>query len=165
MRILEGKLDASGMRFAVVASRFNEAITDRLVQAALDCLRRHGADPETQTLVRVPGAFEVALAARVAADGGEYDGVIALGALIRGGTSHFDVLASEVTGALGRVAASSGVPIAFGVLTCDTVEQAVERSGGKGANKGFEAALSAIEMVSLLRAMKQGRSTSTSPRA
>ena len=110
MRTLEGSLDATGMRFAVVASRFNDAVTERLIAAALDCLRRHGADQESQTLVRVPGAFELALATRVLADGGEFDGIIALGALIRGGTSHFDVLASEVTGSLGRVATASGVP-------------------------------------------------------
>jgi 6,7-dimethyl-8-ribityllumazine synthase len=157
IRTLEGSLMASGLRFAIVVARFNEVVTERLLQGALDGLRRHGAAEAGITVVKVPGSFELPLAAKMVAESAEVHAVIALGALLRGETPHFDVLASQVTGALGQVALASGIPVAFGLLTCDTLEQAMDRAGAKGGNKGFDAALVAIEMASLARDLKTER--------
>lgn len=152
VRTIEGDLQGQGLKVAIVASRFNGFITDRLVEGALDALRRHGVQEKDITLVKVPGSFELPLAVR-RASAGKVDAVIALGALIRGGTPHFDYLSAEVTKGVAQVTLESGVPVSFGVLTTDTVEQAIERAGTKAGNKGFEAALSAIEMAKLLRQM------------
>ena len=149
MKVLEGQLDASGLHFALIVSRFNEALTSRLESGAIDCLLRHGAAEDAITVVRVPGAWEIPMvAARLAADGG-YDAVISVGALVRGGTAHFDLIAAEVAKGLAQASTSSGVPMSFGVITADTLEQAVERAGTKMGNKGWEAALAAIEMARL----------------
>ncbi len=150
VRTLEGDLQGQGLKVAIVVSRFNSFITDRLVEGAVDGLRRHGVEEKDISLVKVPGSFELPLAVR-RASAGKVDAVIALGALIRGGTPHFDYLSAEVTKGLAQVSLESGVPVAFGVLTTDTVEQAIERAGTKSGNKGFEAALSAIEMAKLLK--------------
>ena len=152
VRTIEGDLQGQGLKVAIVASRFNGFITERLVEGALDALRRHGVQEKDITLVKVPGSFELPLAAR-RASAGKVDAVIALGALIRGGTPHFDYLSAEVTKGIAQVTLDSGVPVSFGVLTTDTLEQAIERAGTKAGNKGFEAALSAIEMAKLLRQM------------
>ncbi|KRT73153.1 MAG: 6,7-dimethyl-8-ribityllumazine synthase, 6,7-dimethyl-8-ribityllumazine synthase [Deltaproteobacteria bacterium CSP1-8] len=152
VRTIEGDLQGQGLKVAIVASRFNSFITDRLVEGALDALRRHGVQEKDITLVKVPGSFELPLAVR-RASAGKVDAVIALGALIRGGTPHFEYLSAEVTKGVAQVMLDSGVPVSFGVLTTDTVEQAIERAGTKSGNKGFEAASSAIEMAKLLRQM------------
>jgi 6,7-dimethyl-8-ribityllumazine synthase len=149
--IIEGHLDAKGMKLAVVASRFNDLVTSRLVEGALDALTRHGADPALITLLKVPGSFELPQAAAKLVGSGRYDAVVALGCLIRGETAHFDLLAAEAVKGLGHAAVASGVPVIFGVLTCDTMEQAIDRAGGKSGNKGWDAAMAAIEMVSLYR--------------
>jgi 6,7-dimethyl-8-ribityllumazine synthase len=150
-RTYEGMLDAKGFRFGLVVSRFNDLLTGRLVEGALDCLTRHGAREEDLTIVKVPGAWEVPLVAERLAVSGKVDAVVALGVLIRGATPHFDYLAAETAKGLAHVALSSGVPVSFGVLTCDSLEQALERSGSKAGNKGWQAAQSAIEMVQLYR--------------
>lgn len=152
-RTLEGKLDGSGLRFAIIVSRFNSFIGERLVEGALDALHRHGTDPTAITTVRVPGAFEIPLVAKRLAATGEYDALICLGAVIRGATPHFDYVASEVSKGIATVSLESGVPIAFGILTTETIEQAIERAGTKAGNKGFDAAVSVIEMVNLLKAI------------
>src|ERR1700722_2368936 len=153
-RTIEGNLIVpKGARFAVVARRFNHFVGDRLVEGAIDALVRHGADAKNVTLVRVPGAFELPLVVRRLAASKKVDAVIALGAVIRGSTPHFDYVAGEAAKGIGAAAAESDVPIAFGVLTTETIEQAVERAGTKQGNKGWDAAVSAIEMVSLARAL------------
>ena len=152
-RTLEGKLDGSGLRFAIIVSRFNSFIGERLVEGALDALHRHGTDPTAITTVRVPGAFEIPLVAKRLAATGEYDALICLGAVIRGATPHFDYVASEVSKGIATVSLDSGLPIAFGILTTETIEQAIERAGTKAGNKGFDAAVSVIEMVNLLKAI------------
>jgi 6,7-dimethyl-8-ribityllumazine synthase len=153
-RTIEGNLVvARGSRFAIVASRFNHFVVDRLVEGALDALVRHGADTPAITVVRVPGAWELPLVVRRLAASSKFDAVIALGAVIRGATPHFDYVAGEAAKGLSAAAASSSVPIVFGVLTTDTLEQAIERAGSKGGNKGWDAATSAIEMVALARAL------------
>lgn len=152
VRTIEGDLQGQGLKVAIVVSRFNSFITDRLTEGALDALKRHGVDEKDVSVVKVPGSFELPLGVRKAAKG-KVDAVVALGALIRGGTPHFDYLCAEVTKGIAQVTLDSGVPVAFGVLTTDTVEQAIERAGTKSGNKGFEAALSAIEMAKLLRQM------------
>ncbi len=149
--ILEGNLIASDAGYAVVVSRFNRFITERLLEGALDALRRHGADMDRVTVAWCPGAFEIPLVAKKLAAGGAYDAVICLGAVIRGATAHYEVVVSGVGGGVGSAALETGVPIILGVLTTDTIEQAVERAGSKAGNKGEEAALTAIEMVNLLR--------------
>ncbi len=154
MRIIEGGFSADGARFALVASRFNSFIVDHLVQGAIDVLRRHGISEDAITLVRVPGAFELPLVARRLANTRRFDAVIALGAVIRGGTPHFDYVAGSCVRGLAEVNLSCDLPVAFGVLTVDTIEQAIERAGTKAGNKGADAALSAIEMVSLLRKLE-----------
>jgi 6,7-dimethyl-8-ribityllumazine synthase len=153
-RQIEGQLVVpDGARFAILAARFNHFIVDRLVEGALDALRRHGADLANVSLVRVPGAWEMPVIAKRIVATGKVDGVIAVGAVIRGSTPHFDYVASEVSKGLAHASTDSGVPIAFGVLTVDTIEQAIERAGTKAGNKGWDAACSAIEMVSLGRAL------------
>ena len=149
---LEGSLSASGKRFAVVVSRFNAFITERLLLSAIDGLVRSGAKKEDVGLVRVPGAFEIPLAARKLAETGKYDAIICLGCLLRGDTAHYDVIVNEVTRGIGQSAQETGVPHAFGVLTCETLAQAIDRAGLKMGNKGFEAALAAVEMASLTAA-------------
>ena len=149
-RVIEGDLQGQGLKVAIVVSRFNAFITDRLLEGAMDGLRRHGVEDKDILVIKVPGSFELPLGVRKAAKG-KADAVIALGALIRGGTPHFDYLSAEVTKGIAQVTLDSGVPVAFGVLTTDTIEQAIERAGTKAGNKGFEAALSAIEMAKLLR--------------
>lgn len=151
IKVIEGDLQARELRFAVLASRFNDFVVDQLVRGAVDALRRHGASDKQIEIVRVPGAYDMPLAARKLAQSRRYDAIVALGAVIRGATPHFDYVAGEAAGGLARVQQDTGVPIAFGVLTTDTIEQAVERSGTKAGNKGAEAALAAIEMVNLLR--------------
>jgi 6,7-dimethyl-8-ribityllumazine synthase len=147
---LEGQFDARGGRWAIVVSRWNSFITERLLEGALDALRRHGAEDAALTIVRVPGAFEMPMVCLKVAETGRFDAVIALGAVIRGSTPHFDYVAAEVSKGIAHAGMQTGVPVAFGVLTTDTIEQAVERAGTKAGNKGAEAALAAIEMVSLL---------------
>lgn len=150
-KVHEGLFDASGMRVALVVSRFNSFITDRLLEGALDGLLRHGAKDEALEVFKVPGTWELTQAAQAVANSRHFDAVVALGCLIRGGTSHYELLAAEVTKGLAQVAQQSGVPVAFGVLTCDTIEQAIERAGTKAGNKGFDAAVAAIELVHVLR--------------
>jgi 6,7-dimethyl-8-ribityllumazine synthase len=152
VKVIEGNLIVpKGARFTIVASRFNDFIVARLVEGAVDTLVRHGAERSAITVVRVPGAWEIPLAVKAVLKGGKADAVIALGALIRGATAHFDAIMAEVTKGLGMLGLETGVPVSFGVLTTDTIEQAVERAGTKAGNKGAEAALAAIEMVSLHR--------------
>jgi 6,7-dimethyl-8-ribityllumazine synthase len=153
-RIVEGHLTAKGFTFGIVASRFNEFITARLLDGALDALRRHGADEEKITVARVPGSFEIPLVAKRMAASRQYDAVICLGTVVRGATPHFEYIASEVAKGVAAAGLETGVPIAFGVLTTDSIEQAVERAGTKAGNKGFDAACSAIEMANLLRELK-----------
>jgi len=150
MRTLEGKLMGEGLKFALVVSRFNSFITERLLEGALDSLRRKGVREEDIIVVRVPGAWEIPLAAKRLAQAKSYDAVICLGAVIRGSTPHFDYVAAEVSKGIAQVSLESGVPIAFGILTTDSLEQAVERAGSKAGNKGYAAAEAAIEMVNLL---------------
>jgi 6,7-dimethyl-8-ribityllumazine synthase len=153
-RMIEGTLVApAGAKFAIVASRFNHFIVDHLVGGAVDALVRHGVARENVTVIRVPGAWEVPLVANRVAASKKVDAVVALGAVIRGATPHFDYVAGEAAKGCAQASMSSGVPIAFGVLTTDTIEQAVERAGTKAGNKGWDAAMSAIEMVSLSRAL------------
>jgi 6,7-dimethyl-8-ribityllumazine synthase len=152
---LEGTLSALGKRFAIVVSRFNAFITERLLLSAIDGLARSGADKKNIDVVRVPGAFEIPLAARKLAETKKYDAVICLGCLLRGDTAHYDVIVNEVTRGIGQSAQETGVPHAFGVLTCETLEQAIDRAGLKMGNKGFEAALAAVEMASLKQAISR----------
>ena len=154
-KVHEGYLDAKGLRFGLVVSRFNHFITDRLLEGSLDALKRHGADENDLEIARVPGSFEVPLLAKKMAESGRFDAVICLGALIRGSTIHFDILAAEVTKGLAAVMLDSGIPISFGVITTDTIEQAVERAGTKSGNKGWQAAESAIEMANLTKAVSE----------
>jgi 6,7-dimethyl-8-ribityllumazine synthase len=155
-RILEGTLVApKGARFAIVASRFNSFVVDRLVEGAVDALVRHGVSAQDVTVVRVPGAWELPIVARRLAHSGKIDAVIALGAVIRGATAHFEYVAGEAAGGLASVAHGSKVPVIFGVLTTETIEQAIERAGTKSGNKGADAAMGAIEMVSLARALDE----------
>jgi 6,7-dimethyl-8-ribityllumazine synthase len=150
-RVIEGDLQARDLKFAIVASRFNAFIVDSLVKGAVEALRRHGASDQQIEIVRVPGAFEMPLVARKLASGKRFDAIVAVGAVIRGDTPHFEYVAGECASGLARVSTESGVPIGFGVLTVDTVEQAIDRAGGKSGNKGAEAALTALELANLLR--------------
>lgn len=156
-RVVEGTLVApAGARIALVVSRFNHFIVDRLVEGALDAIARHGVNLELVTIVRVPGAWEIPLAvARLAhaKESSKFDAIVALGAVIRGSTPHFDYVAAEVTKGIAQVSLQTGVPVTFGVLTTDSIEQAIERAGTKAGNKGFDAAVSAIEMISLSAAL------------
>jgi len=151
MPTIEGQLVVRDERFCVVAARFNESIVDRLIHGAIDALTRHGANESKIQLIRVPGAYELPLAVQRAAKARQYDGIVALATVIRGATPHFDYVCSECASGLTRVSLEQDIPIGFGLLTCDTIEQAIERSGTKAGNKGFDAALATIEMVSLLR--------------
>jgi 6,7-dimethyl-8-ribityllumazine synthase len=155
---LEGTLSALGRRFAIVVSRFNAFITERLLLSAIDGLVRSGAEKRDIDLVRVPGAFEIPLAARKVAETGKYDAIVCLGCLLRGDTAHYDVIVNEVTRGIGQSAQETGVPHAFGVLTCETLEQAIDRAGLKMGNKGFEAALAAVEMASLTDGIRRSAS-------
>ncbi len=150
-KYFEGKLDASGLNFGIAISRFNSFISERLLEGALDALVRHGAAPEAIEVLRVPGAFEIPLAAKKMVASGRYDAVICLGAVIRGSTPHFDYVAAEVSKGIATVSLDAEVPVSFGVLTTDNLEQAIERAGSKAGNKGADAALSAVEMVNLLK--------------
>ncbi|HWO71492.1 MAG TPA: 6,7-dimethyl-8-ribityllumazine synthase [Actinomycetota bacterium] len=150
MREVVGSFDARGRRFALVASRFNGSVVRRLLDGALDCLRRHGVAEEDVEVVWVPGAFEIPLAARRLASSGGYDAVICLGAVIRGETPHFDHVAGQAAAGIARAAEESGVPVVFGVVTADTAEQAEARAGGKHGNRGWDAAMAAMEMASVL---------------
>src|SRR5277367_1394306 len=158
MRALEGNLNASRMRFAIIVSRFNSFITERLLLSALDGLLRSGARKKDIELIRVPGAFEIPLAARKLAETKKYNAIICIGCLLRGDTAHYDVIVNEVTRGIGQSAQETGVPHAFGVLTCENLEQAIDRAGLKMGNKGFEAALAAVEMANLTRVVS-GRSS------
>ena len=157
MTTYEGTFAPPPGRFALVAARFNSAIVDPLVAGALDALKRHGVDDVAVDLVRVPGSFEIPLVAQRLASSGKYAAVICLGAVIRGDTDHYDHVAGEAAKGVGQAALKTGVPVIFGVLTCDTLEQAIHRAGAKAGNKGAEAALTAIEMVNLLRQLPEAR--------
>ena len=150
-RTLEGKISAEGYRFGLIVSRFNDFISSKLVEGAVDALKRHGAADEHLLLVKVPGAFEIPLAAKKLAESGKVDAVICLGAVIRGSTPHFDYVAAEVSKGIALVSLDTKVPVAFGVLTTDNLEQAIERAGTKSGNKGWDAALAAMEMVNLFK--------------
>lgn len=152
-RFFEGKLDATGLKTGIIVSRFNSFISERLLEGAIDALVRHGANEQDIHVARVPGAFEIPLAAKKMAASGTYDAIIALGAVIRGSTPHFEYVSSEVTKGVAAISLESGIPVAFGVLTTDSIEQAVERAGTKAGNKGFEAAVTAIETANLLKAL------------
>jgi 6,7-dimethyl-8-ribityllumazine synthase len=150
---IEGKLEATGLRFGVVVSRFNDLLTGRLLEGAMDCLLRHGARDEDVVVAKVPGAWEIPFVVQRLVASGKVDAVIALGVLIRGATPHFDFIAAENAKGLAQVALGGNVPVSYGVLTCDTLEQALERSGSKAGNKGWQAAQAAIEMVQLYRTL------------
>jgi 6,7-dimethyl-8-ribityllumazine synthase len=152
-KIIEGDFSANTGKFTIIAGRFNSSIVDGLCSGAIDTLRRHGVPEANITMVKVPGAFELPLAAKRVAEKTEVDAIIALGAVIRGGTPHFDFVAGECASGLARVSLEHDLPVSFGVLTTDTIEQAVERSGTKAGNKGVDAAMTALEMVSLLRSI------------
>jgi 6,7-dimethyl-8-ribityllumazine synthase len=152
--LYEGSIRADGLKFAIVASRFNEFITARLIEGAIDALVRHGARDEDIHLIRVPGAFEIPSVARWAASSGKFHAVICLGAVIRGATPHFEYIAAEVSKGVALVAMESRVPVVFGVLTTDTLEQAIERAGSKAGNKGFDAAMAAMELVDLRKKLE-----------
>jgi len=149
-KYIEGKLDAEGLRFGIVVGRFNSFISERLLEGALDALVRHGGDGEGIDVVRVPGAFEIPLVTQKMAESGKYDAVICLGAVIRGATPHFEYVSAEAAKGIAQVSLKTGVPVAFGILTTDSIEQAIERAGTKAGNKGFEAAMTAIETARLV---------------
>ncbi len=150
-KVIEGNLEAAGFKFGLVVSRFNSFICDRLVEGAVDALVRHGGDPNHISIAKVPGAFEIPMVAKKMAASGDYDALICLGAVIRGSTPHFDYVSAEVSKGVASVSLDSGIPVAFGVLTTDNIEQAIERAGSKAGNKGYEAAVTAIEMVNLFK--------------
>jgi len=155
-KTIEGKLTAKGLKFGIVLSRFNNFISDRLLEGALDALRRSGAEEADCSVVRVPGAFEIPLATKRMATSGQYDAIICLGCVIRGATPHFEYIAAEVTKGIAGITLESEIPVSFGVLVTDTIEQAIERAGTKVGNKGFDAALSAIEMANLMKEIGKG---------
>jgi 6,7-dimethyl-8-ribityllumazine synthase len=152
-KIIEGNLQSTGLKFAIVASRFNNFVVDRLLDGALDALKRTGAREEDVTVLRTPGSFEIPALAQKAALGGGYDAVICIGAVIRGGTPHFDYIAAEVTKGIAQVAMTAPIPVVYGVITTDTIEQAIERAGTKAGNKGYDAAMTAVELCNLYRAL------------
>ncbi|MDD9889579.1 MAG: 6,7-dimethyl-8-ribityllumazine synthase [Gammaproteobacteria bacterium] len=154
IKTIEGNYTNATARYGIAVARFNSFIVDRLLDGALDALRKHGVQDRDITIVKVPGAYELPLAAKNMADSESYDSIIALGAVIRGGTPHFEYVAGECVKGLSQVSLNSGIPVAFGVLTVDTIEQAIERAGTKAGNKGAEAALTAIEMISLSRQLE-----------
>lgn len=151
MKILEGELQAKGLKFAIVVSRFNDFITSKLLDGAMDALLRHGAKEDDIEVVRVPGSFEIPLTAKKMASKGSYNALICLGTVIRGATPHFEYVAAEVSKGIAAASMETGVPIAFGIITSDTIEQAVERAGTKSGNKGWDAAITAIEMAQLMK--------------
>ncbi len=151
MNVIEGKLDASGLKVAIVVSRFNEFITNKLLGGAIDCLKRNKAKEDDITVVWVPGSFEIPSVVQKTAQSKKYDAVISLGAVIRGATPHFDYISAEVTKGVAQISLNSNIPIVYGVLTTDTIEQAIERAGTKSGNKGFDAAMSAIEMCNIYK--------------
>ena len=152
-KVIEGTVDARGMRFGIIVSRFNSFVTERLLEGAMEALKTHGGEEQDIDIVRVPGAFEIPLLAKKLAASGKYDALICLGAVIRGDTPHFEYISEAVTSGIGAVILENRLPVSFGVLTTNNVEQAMERAGAKSENKGFEAALTAIEMASLNRAI------------
>jgi 6,7-dimethyl-8-ribityllumazine synthase len=154
VKVVEGKLKADGIKFAIAVSRFNSFITERLLEGALDCLRRHGCSDDDVEVFKTPGSFELPLVAKKLAKSSKYDAVIVLGAVIRGETPHFDYVAAEVSKGVAQVSLETEKPVIFGVLTTDSVEQAIDRAGAKAGNKGWEAALAAIEMANLLKEME-----------
>jgi len=154
--VIEGQLNAAGLRFAIVVSRFNSVITERLLAGALDALNRTGCDPEAIRIVRVPGSWELPVVVRELARSQRYDAIICLSAVIRGDTPHYEYIASEAAKGLAQAAMDSGIPVSFGVLTCDTLEQAIDRAGAKSGNKGFDAAMTAVEMGNLMRRLRAG---------
>lgn len=154
VKVYEGHLVSENVKYGIVAGRFNEFIVSKLVSGALDALKRHGAADEDVEMAWVPGAFEIPLAAQKMAESGKYDAVIALGAVIRGSTPHFDYVSAEVTKGVAAIGLKTGVPVIFGVLTTDSIEQAIERAGTKAGNKGWEAAATAIEMANLLKQLQ-----------
>ncbi len=151
--IIEGKLDAKGLRIGLLVSRFNSFVSERLVEGAIDALLRHGGEQEDISVVRVPGAYEIPPTAKQMAESGRYDAIVCLGAVIRGATPHFEYVSAEVSKGVASVAIDSGIPVTFGVLTTDTIEQAIERAGSKAGNKGFDAAMAAVEMANLYKAL------------
>ncbi|TDT61349.1 6,7-dimethyl-8-ribityllumazine synthase [Fonticella tunisiensis] len=153
MKIYEGKLVAQGLKFGIIVGRFNEFIGSKLLSGAIDALKRHGVDDDNIEIAWVPGAFEIPLIAKKMAKSGKYDGVICLGAVIRGATPHFDYVSNEVSKGIASVSLETEVPVVFGVLTTDTIEQAIERAGTKAGNKGYDAAVTAIEMANLIRCL------------
>ena len=153
-KIIEGQLSAAGLKFAIIVSRFNSFVTERLLTGALDAITRSGGDTQLTDIVRVPGSWELPVVARELALRKQHDGVICLSVLIRGETPHYDYIANEAAKGLGQVALETGIPVAFGVLTCDNLEQAIDRAGAKSGNKGFDAAMSAIEMANLMRLLR-----------
>jgi len=154
-RVIEGQLTAAGLRFAIIVSRFNSFITERLLGGAMDAIARSGGSADQVDLVKVPGSWEMPVVAGELARQKKYDAIICLGAVIRGETPHFDYVASEAAKGIAHVSSATGVPVAFGVLTTNTLEQAIDRAGAKSGNKGFDAALTAIEMANLMRALRQ----------
>ena len=152
-KILEGKIDAKGLKFGLVVSRFNNFISNHLLDGALDALTRNGAEEKDLSIVKVPGAFEIPLAAKKMAGSGRYNAVICLGCVIRGATPHFEYISAEVTKGIAKVSLESDIPVSFGVITADNLEQAIERAGTKAGNKGWDAAISAIEMINLFKTM------------
>jgi len=156
-KTLEGKLIAKGLKFGIVLSRFNNFIAERLLEGALDALKRSGAEEEDCVVARVPGAFEIPLGAKKMAKSGRYDAIICLGCVIRGATPHFEYIATEVTKGIAHLSLENEIPVSFGVLITDTIEQAIERAGTKVGNKGFDAALSAIEMANLMKEIGKGK--------
>jgi 6,7-dimethyl-8-ribityllumazine synthase len=155
MRTYQGKLIGKGLRFAIIVSRFNEVVTQKLLEGALDCLIRHDVQEDDIDVLWTPGSFEIPVTAKKLASSGKYNAIICLGCLIRGDTPHFDFLSAEVTKGVAQVALEYSLPVAFGILTADTLEQAIERSGAKQGNKGFQAALSALEMANLFKEMSK----------
>lgn len=153
--VIEGSLDARGLRFAIVVGRFNSFITERLLEGALDALRRSGADMAGVEVIRVPGSWEIPLTLRAITARKKHDALIALSAVIRGDTPHFDYVAGEAAKGVAQASAESGIPVAFGILTTNTVEQAIDRAGAKSGNKGYDAAMTAIEMANLLRRLRE----------
>ena len=151
MKIIEGELQAKGLKFGIIVSRFNDFITSKLMEGALDALRRHGADEKDIEVVKVPGSFEIPLVARKLAAKGVYHAIICLGTVIRGATPHFEYVSAEVSKGIASASMETGVPIAFGIITSDTIEQAVERAGTKSGNKGWDAAITAIEMAQVMK--------------
>ncbi|MBX7137958.1 MAG: 6,7-dimethyl-8-ribityllumazine synthase [Oligoflexia bacterium] len=156
MKKIEGQLSATGLRFALIASRFNSFIVDQLVNGAVDTIVRHGGRKSEISIIHVPGSFEIPLAAKKAAASGKFDAIVALGAVIRGATTHYDYVCGQAASGIGQVALETGLPVTFGVITTDTIDQAIERAGTKAGNKGADAALAAIEMANLSRILEKG---------